>query len=214
MVACKDAGLRIVLHDDEHTAIGHEIDIGTQYVDQLNGLLHHYTFGDVDEEAILCQQGVEGGDSILFGASKLAIMTGHELGVLGRELLEAAEDDSVGQGSLRQGTIVEGVVHHEVERGAHVGHVALEHVVGIDGDVEATNIESVVGCKERLHIGILVVLDPLRGEARLLQMAVGLIAQRIHHIAAMACDELAALAVEGEVLSRRPAAPLIPPKGG
>ena len=162
----------------------------------------------------MCQQGIEGSNCILLGTGKLTIALGNEFGILCREFLETTKDYALGQCSLRQDTIVEGIVYHEVERGTHIGYVALEHIVRINGDIEATNIEPVVGSEERLHIGILVVLNTLRGEARLLQVAVGLIAQRIHHLAAMASDEVATFTVEGEVLSRRPVAPLIPPKGG
>ena len=138
-------------------------------------------------------------------------MLGHEVGILCRELLEATEDDTLGQCCLGQSTIVEGVVHHEVERGAHVGHVALEHVVGVYGDVETIDVHSIVGSEERLHIGIFIVLNTPGGEALLLQMAAGLITQRIHHLAAMTGDEIATLTVEGEVLSLSPRPP---PKGG
>ena len=95
---------------------------------------------------------------------------------------------------------VEAVVDHEVERGAEIGHIAAEGVVGVDGDVEAVEVEPVVGLEELGHVGILISLYLARGEAHTPEVGAGLLAQCVHHRRRVGVDDTRALGIEIDIL--------------
>ena len=71
-----------LLDDDEHAAVDHQVDIGTQDIDDLDGALHLDAFGDIDEQTVLREHGVEGGDGIAVSMGETGIMVGHQLRML------------------------------------------------------------------------------------------------------------------------------------
>ena len=86
-------------------------------------------------------------------------------------VVEVAQDDAVGQCLLRVG---QGIVHHEEQGGAHVGHIALEHFVGIDGDGQPLEVHAVVRLESLGHVGVLAVFLPSGGEAQPLEVGEGI----------------------------------------
>ena len=200
VIAEQQFGFGALVHDDEHAAVDHEVDVGAQDIDHLNGAVGADIAADVDEQAILRQHRVECGDGIVVRLRNLGVIAGDELGLLLGGVLETHHRDALGQTDLRQRLLVERIVDDEVERGAEIGHVAAEHAIGIDGDVQAIEVEAVVGREERLHVGVLIPLHLARGEAQAAEGLKSRIARCIHHRCRMVADELARLAVEVDIL--------------
>ena len=53
---------------------------------------------------------------------------------------------------------MECIIDDEKELSAQVGHVAAERFIGIDRYVKPSQVQSIVRCEERLHVGIAVTL--------------------------------------------------------
>ena len=174
-----------LLQNDEHTAVHHQIDVASEDVNQLYGALYHDVSGHVEQHAVLGQGGVEGGHSVFRRIGQAGVILLHQFGMLRCQLSEAAEQHAFGQVRLGQCLAVEGIVHHKVERGAHVRHVALEHIIGIDGDVELLQVEPIVGFKELADVGVLVFLVLAGGESQAFEVGEGRCARGIHHLAAV-----------------------------
>ena len=201
MVAEEELDFRMVFYHNEYTAVDHQINVGAQDVDDLHGLIDHHALGHIDEQAVLGQHGVEGSDAIVFGLGQTGIMLGDELGMCGGRLPERSDHHAVGQQTaFGQGLVVEAVVDHEIERGAEVGHIALEGVVGVNGDIQTVEVQSVIGGKQGGDIRIFVSFNLLGGEAHALEIVEGLVAHGIHRLCTVGADDVAALAVKVDVL--------------
>ena len=59
MVAEQELSLSSFLHDDEDATVNHQIDVRPQDIDDLDGTLHDDILGNIDEESVLCQHGVQ-----------------------------------------------------------------------------------------------------------------------------------------------------------
>lgn len=200
VVAEEEPCLGALLYDDEHAAVDHEVDIGAQDVDNLYGAVHAHIAGHVDEESVLGEHGVERHEGVGSGLGEASVVGLYELGLGGCHPAEAVDDDSLGQMGLGQLAGVEAVVDHEVERGAEIGHIAAEGVVGVDGDVKAVEVEPVVGLEELGHVGILISLYLARGEAHTPEVGEGLLAQCVHHRRRVGVNDTRALGIEIDIL--------------
>ncbi len=74
MVANQQTSLRTFFQHNQHTAVHHKINIGTQYVHQLNGLFHHHAFRHIQHKAVLGKSSIEGGHTILGSICQLTII--------------------------------------------------------------------------------------------------------------------------------------------
>ena len=203
MVAHQQLHLGLRLGDEQHAAVGHGVDVAPRDVHQLDGALHHYAFRHIHHEAILRQHGVEGDEAILLDRGRLAVVATGQLGMLLGEGFQASHVNALGQKCLRKHLVVEGVVHHEIEQGAQVGHVALEHVVGVHGDGKPLQVQSVIGSERLLDVGIFVVLALRRGKALPLEAGQRRCAQRVHRGGAIAADQVLALGEQLYILFLR-----------
>ena len=101
---------------------------------------------------------------------------------------------------LRLGLGIEHIVHHEVETRGEIRHITAESLVGIDGYLQATEVDTIVGLKELLHIGVFIAFHPFRGEALLAEVLKSLITHSIHCLRRMVEDDLPSLLVEFNIL--------------
>ena len=73
MVAEQHLQFGSFLQDDEHAAVDHQVDVGTQDVDDLDGAVDLDILGHIDKESVLCQRRVEVGDGIMVGTCQFVI---------------------------------------------------------------------------------------------------------------------------------------------
>ena len=76
-----------------------------------------------------------------------------------RRVAKTLHDDALGQLRLRQCLLIELVIDDKIERSAEVGHIAMEDIIRVDRDVDAVDVQSIVGRKELLHVGVLIALN-------------------------------------------------------
>ena len=115
-------------------------------------------------------------------------------------IAHGVDDDPFGQMTLGQCLAVERIVDHEIEAGAQVGHVAVEGLVGVDGNLQPTEVHAIVGRKEALHVGVLVPLHLLRRESLGLEVGEGLVAHGVHRLRGVTEDGSPCLLVKVDVL--------------
>ena len=108
-------GLSALIHNDEHTAVDHQVDIGAENIDHLDGTLHLDTFGHMDEQAILSQHGVEGGNGVVGSLRQLGVTAFHQFGMHLSGLTQAHHLHPLGQRGLGEHLLIERVVHHEIK---------------------------------------------------------------------------------------------------
>ena len=202
-----------LLHDNEHTAVDHQVHVGTQNVDYLQRALYDGILGHMYEESILTEHGVQGIQSVLAASCQPTVILFDELGHFLRCTCQRHDLHTLGEAGLWQCLVIEAVVDHKVERGAEVGHIAAEHIVGIDGDVDMAQVKSVVW-RERLgHIGIFVSLQLLRRQTQPTKVLVCLLATRIQHGSGVPTNKRAALLIQFCILKTHPQ-PLLVREGG
>ena len=199
MVAEEHFQLSPFLQDDQYTTVHHEVWSvecgvwsvgGFQDVDDLYGPFNHHAFGHIDIQSVLCQHGIQIRHRIMILGSQLMVIRG------GGKVLQGADDNSFGQMTLRQGLGIEHIVHHEIQRGTQVRHVAAEGIVGVDGYVEPIEVQSVVGCEELVDVGIFIALHLSGREAAGRELPECLLAHGIHHGTAVPANQLARLLIE------------------
>ena len=117
-----------------------------------------------------------------------------------RDFFQGIYDNAGGEGGGRKVFVVEPVVDDKVECCAQVGYVAGESLVRIYGDVDSVEVQTVVGCKKCLHVGVFIMFNLLGGDADAFEIFKGLFAHSIHHVCTMSADEFAVLFVEPDVL--------------
>ena len=83
MVAEEQFDFGSLLHDDQHAAVDHQVDIRAQDIDDLNRTVYFGVFGDIHHESVLGQHGVQGRGSIAVGFRQPCIILPDELGMLG-----------------------------------------------------------------------------------------------------------------------------------
>ena len=82
---------------------------------------------------------------------------------------------------------IEAIIDDEIQGCREVRHVAAKRLIGIRGNLQAVEVQSVVGSEEGLEVGVFVALLFSSGE--------GLVAHGIHHVAAVLANHLATLLV-------------------
>ena len=97
-------------------------------------------------------------------------------------------------------TSIKHIVHHEIEARGKVGHIAAEGLVRIDGNLQTTQVHTIVGGEELLYVRILIALHLFRGEALTTEVLESLIANGIHRLRGMVEDDLPGLLVEFYIL--------------
>ena len=58
-------------------------------------------------------------------------------------------------------TSIEHIVHHKVEARREIGHIAAEGLIGVNGNLQAVEVQPVVGCEELLQVGIFIAFHLL-----------------------------------------------------
>ena len=89
--------------------------------------------------------------------------------------------------TLRQMTFgvrlgIEPVVHHEIQRGRKVGHITAKSVIGIYGNLQPVQVQSIVRLKELLNVRIFIALHLPRGKTTLIEPLESCITLGIHHV--------------------------------
>ena len=82
IVAEKEPGVGPFFHNDEHTTVYHQVDIGAKDVNYLYSPVNFYAFWHINKKAVLGQHGVKGGDCILISAGQTGIITFYQLWIL------------------------------------------------------------------------------------------------------------------------------------
>ena len=95
---------------------------------------------------------------------------------------------------------IEHIVDHEIETRGEVGHIAAEGLIRIDGNLQTTQVHTIVGGEELLYVRILIALHLFRGEALTTEVLECLIANGIHRLRGMVEDDLPGLLVEFYIL--------------
>ena len=181
MVAEEELCLSSLLQHDEHTAVYHQIDVGAQDVDNLNGALHLHVLGHIDEQAVLRQECVQGRNAVLVGLGNLGVVFPDEFGLFCGYLAQRAYDYALGKVYLGQRLVVESIVDHKIERGAEIGHVATESLIGVDGNFQTVQVQAIVGLEDGFHVCILVSLYLAGGEAQAAEVFEGSVAHCIEN---------------------------------
>ena len=97
-------------------------------------------------------------------------------------------------------SIIEPVVHHEIQGCREVGHVTAEGIVGVYGNLQTVQVQPIVGLEERLHIRIFIALHLPGRESILLKPFEGSVTLGIHHFRRMLENHLATLFIQLYVL--------------
>ena len=200
VIAEKKLSLTAFVHNDEHTAVDHQIHIRAQDVHHLYGTVHFDVLRHIDKESVLCQHRVQRRHRVLFGLGNLTIVLRYQVGMVVCCVAKTLQDDALGQLCLRQRFLVELVIDDKIERSAEVGHIAMEDIIRVDRDVDAVDVQSIVGRKELLHVGVLIALDLARREALPLEVLISLVAQCVERRCAVLSNHLPGLAVEVDIL--------------
>ena len=200
MFAHQQFGLRIFFQDNQHTAVCHCIHIGSKYVDKLNRLLNHHTFGYIQHETILCKKGVQGDDTIFFGRCRLGIIPGCNFGMLFREVKQTSGINSFRQLNIRFYTVVKRVVHHKIQTGTQIRYVTAKHVVRIHRNIQSVNIQTEVGRKCLVDIGILIIFRIRFGETVGDEIGQSLFPGCVKHFRSMAVHQGFTLRIEVDIL--------------
>ena len=200
MVAEEDFGLSSVLQHDEQATVDHQVNVGTQDIDNLQRALDDGVFGNVDEQSVLGEHRVQGIQPVLAAAGQAAITVLDELGVFCRSLGQRHHQDALGKGGRGESPVIETVVDDEVERCAQVGHVAAEYFIRIYGNVDVSEVQPIVGGKRLGNVGVLVALQLLRGESQAAEILAGLFARLVQQWGGMFINHPTALLVEFNIL--------------
>ena len=115
MVAEEELSLSTLFHDDENTAVHHQIYIRTENIDDLNGSLHLHVLWYVDKQAILCQECIQCRDAIFIGFGNLSVVFPDEFRVFCSNLVQRVHDNALWQLYLWQCLAIESIIYHKVE---------------------------------------------------------------------------------------------------
>ena len=188
MVAEEEFYFRSLLHYNEYATVHHQIDIRAKDIYHLNSPIHHNILGHIDKKSVLCEHRVEGSDCILVRLGEFSIIFGYDIGILLGLILKRIDNNSLGQRSLGLVFLIKSIVDDEIERSTQVGHVTLERVVRIDGDIEAIDVQAIVRLEELRDVSIFISLHLLRWETLTLEVLVCLVAHGIHNLRTMTAN--------------------------
>ena len=134
MITEKEFCLGTLLHDDKHTTVYHEINVGTKDIDNLNGTVDFDILGNINEKTVLCQHRVQSRDSILMSGGNLSIIFSDEIGLFCSYVPQRVNNDTCGKLNLREFLTVEAVVNNKIKRRTKVWYVTFECVVRVHRD--------------------------------------------------------------------------------
>ena len=113
MIANKQTGLSPFFKDNQHTAVYHEINIRTKYIDQLNRSIDDHILRNIHQYSILCKSCIKSRNRIFRSISQLTIILLHKFRMLFSHISQTTEDNSFRQSGLRKHLIVECIVHYK-----------------------------------------------------------------------------------------------------
>ena len=113
MIANKQTGLSPFFKDNQHTAVYHEINIRTKYIDQLNRSIDDHILRNIHQYSILCKSCIKSRNRIFRSISQLTIILLHKFRMLFSHISQTTEDNSFRQSGLRKRLIVECIVHYK-----------------------------------------------------------------------------------------------------
>ena len=201
MVTEKELGLSALLHHDEHPATDHQVYIRPQDVHDLYRPIHLHVTRHIDEKSVLRQHRVEGGDAILLGRGQPGIIRSYQLGAGGGHVGQGVYYYPLGQTRLGQHLAIETVVDDEIERGAQVGHVATEGLIGVYGYLQPVEVQSEIGREQLVDVRILISFHLARREAQAAKVFISLVAHGVERCGGMRLDKLGVPLVKLFILS-------------
>ena len=92
-------------------------------------------------------------------------MASHKFGVFDGSLAQRRHNHAVAARSERVGVVVIHIVEKVVGRSAHIGHIAAKRLGRVGGEVHAVDVHSVVGGKQLVEVGSLIVLIAFAGHS-------------------------------------------------
>ena len=113
---------------------------------------------------------------------------------------QRTNDDALGKFANGMRDAIEHIVDYEIEARREVGHIATEGLVGVDGNLQAVEVQSVVGSKELGDVRIFVTFDLPTGETVFSKAFEDFVAHGIHHVAAVLADHPSRLSVQFNIL--------------
>ena len=197
MFAKEDNALRALLGHNEQAAVDHQVGARCGHIDDLNGIAQDGASGQIYQQSVLRQEGVESRHAIVLAACFAIVIGSHERGV---GLREGLNEHTLGQGCRGCLHGIGHIVHHEVERRTQVGHGAAVLLVGVNGGQGAAQVEPIVGCQGGLHVGVFVPLVARGGQPVLLQARQSSLTSGIHRCARGTAERFALSGIEVKVL--------------
>ena len=197
MFAKEDDALRALLGHNEQAAVDHQVGARCGHIDDLNGIAQDGASGQIYQQSVLRQEGVESRHTIILAACFAIVIGSHERGV---GLREGLNEHALGQGCRGRLHGIGHIVHHEVERRTQVGHGAAVLLVGVNSGQGAAQVEPIVGRKGGLHVGVFVPLVARGGQPVLLQARQSSLTSGIHRCARGTAERFALSGIEVEVL--------------
>ena len=188
MVAEEELSLSTLFHDDENTAVYHQIYIRTENIDDLNGSLYLYILWNINQQAILCQECIQCGDAIFVGFGNLGIVFPDEFRVFCSNLVQRIHDNTLWQLYLWQCFVIKSIVYNEVERSAQIRHIAAESLVWIYRNFQTVQVQAIVWLEDGAHICVLVSFYLSGREAQATEVLECCIAHRIEHLSTVLLD--------------------------
>ena len=179
MVAEKQLSLRSFVKNDEHTAVDHQIDIGTKNVYHLYGALHLHVARHINEQPVLGQHCVERSHGIGICAGDMGVIFCDEIGIFCGISVKRTHIYAFGKRRFGQQTAVESIIHHKIERRTEVRDIAAESVVRIHRNVQTVEIESIIRTEYPVDIGIFIFLHLTCGESETAEVVESLVAHGI-----------------------------------
>ena len=198
MVAREQASLRILAHDDEQAANSHKRHGGVEHVNYLNGLLSHNIVGDIDQNAVLSQKGVESHFGLVAGRND-AIVVAQQLRVIDRSLAERL-DNYARRAKACRGAGVKHVVVNEIHASAHIWHIAAKCFGWVARKVNTVDVKPIVGRKDSLKVGSLVVFLPLARQRSTRESLKRALTQGVERLRRVGTNGVGVLVVEIDIL--------------
>ncbi len=88
VVAEQQFYLGTVFHDYEHTAVYHQVNVGTQYVDHLHGTVHDDILWHIHHKPVLSQHCIESRHGILVRTGYPCIVSGDKFGMFPGKVIQ------------------------------------------------------------------------------------------------------------------------------
>ena len=195
MVAEKELGIGAFLHDDEHTAVYHQVYRRAQNVYHLHRLVYYDILLHIHQQSVLRQHCVESGDAVLVGLCQTSVVFGNKLRVLLGIVGKRRYNDAFRKIVLGLQCLAELVVYYEVERCAEIRNVTTECLIWVDRHFYTVDVQSVVWLKELVDSCIFVSLNLSRRKSQALEISKGSVTHGVQCVGAVCADLFACVAI-------------------